>query len=364
MPDSDRATAPLAGPATPTGDPHASVEPAAPSGQPGDDEVLPFQLDRCDIRGRAARLDASLADMLRQHRYPRPVAGLVAEAALLTALIGQTMKLRWRLSLQVRGDGPIRLIATDWYAPKQDGAPAHMRAYAGFDADRLAAADPFAQIGKGYFAVVIDQGAGMTPYQGLTPIAGGSLAACAETYFAQSEQIATRFSLASAEAGAPGEEALWRAGGVMLQHLPPASPFASGEGGTGEDGLLTASDVAEMGDGAEDWTRANMLLDTVETHELLGPHVTPESLLLRLFHEERPRVWPAQEVRFGCTCSAEKVVAALHQYSAKDIASMITPEGVVTADCRFCGAHYSFDPATLGFEAERRDESHGEAPGA
>jgi molecular chaperone Hsp33 len=31
---------------------------------------------------------------------------------------------------------------------------------------------------------------------------------------------------------------------------------------------------------------------------------------------------------------------------------MTTPEGVVTADCQFCGAHYEFDPATLGFEAE------------
>jgi len=360
----DRPTAPLSSPAAPGVAPHGAADPAALSGLPGDDEILPFQLDRSDIRGRAARLDATLADILGKHRYPRPIAGLAAEAALLTALIGQTMKLRWRLSLQVRGDGPIRLIATDWFAPKAEGEPAHMRAYAGFDEERLDLnRDPFDQIGKGYFALIIDQGAGMSPYQGMTPIAGKSLADCAETYFAQSEQIATRFALASAEAGAPGEEALWRAGGVMLQHLPPASPLMGGEGGSGEDGLLTANDVAEMGDGAEDWNRANLLLDTVETHELLGPHVAPESLLLRLFHEERPRVWPAQPVRFGCTCSADKVRAALHQYSAKDIASMTTVEGVVTADCQFCGAHYRFDPATLGFEAERRDESRGDAPG-
>jgi molecular chaperone Hsp33 len=31
---------------------------------------------------------------------------------------------------------------------------------------------------------------------------------------------------------------------------------------------------------------------------------------------------------------------------------MTTPEGEVTADCQFCGAHYIFDPKTLGFEAE------------
>ncbi|MEM1316220.1 MAG: Hsp33 family molecular chaperone HslO [Pseudomonadota bacterium] len=363
MPASDR-SAPFAGPAAPSVDPHASAAPAPLSSQPGDDEILPFQLDRSDIRGRAARLDATLGDILGKHDYPPIIAGLAAEAALITALIGQTLKLRWRLSLQVRGDGPIRLIATDWFAPKAEGEPAHMRAYAGFDAEALdPAKNPFEQIGKGYFAVVIDQGAGMRPYQGMTPIAGGSLAACAETYFAQSEQIATRFALASAEAGAPGEAPSWRAGGVMLQHLPPASPLMPGEGGSGEDGLLTAHDVAEMGENGEDWTRANLLLDTVETHELLGPHVDPSTLLLRLFHEERPRVWPAQPVRFGCTCSAEKVVAALHQYSAKDIASMTTVEGVVTADCQFCGAHYRFDPATLGFEAERpNDLPGGDAP--
>jgi molecular chaperone Hsp33 len=41
------------------------------------------------------------------------------------------------------------------------------------------------------------------------------------------------------------------------------------------------------------------------------------------------------------------------QYSAKDIAHMTTDEGKLTADCQFCGAHYVFDPATLGFEANR-----------
>ena len=120
----------------------------------------------------------------------------MAEAALLTALIGPTIKLRWKLSLQIRGDGPARLIATDYYAPAAEGAPGRIRAYASFDETRLDPdADPFPQIGHGYFAVLIDQGKGTTPYSGLTPIAGGSLADCAQTYFAQSEQLPTRFAL-------------------------------------------------------------------------------------------------------------------------------------------------------------------------
>ncbi|NNL17721.1 MAG: Hsp33 family molecular chaperone HslO, partial [Boseongicola sp.] len=113
-----------------------------------DDTVLPFQLDRTDTRGRIARLDGLLQEALSQHDYPQSIEALVAEATLLTALIGQTIKLRWKLSIQIRGDGPARLIATDYYGPTKDGAPARIRAYASFDKDRLDHdAEPFSQIG-------------------------------------------------------------------------------------------------------------------------------------------------------------------------------------------------------------------------
>jgi len=315
-----------------------------------DDTVLPFQLDRSDIRGRVARLDGVLDNVLAQHAYPPVIEALVAEAVLLTAMIGQTLKLRWRLSLQIRGNGPVRLIATDYFAPPEDGKPARIRAYAGYDHERLdLSAEPFSQIGEGYFAVIIDQGRDMTPYQGMTPIAGGSLAGCAETYFAQSEQLPTRFSVGFARTERPGQSAQWRGGGVMLQHLPKASPHAKGEA-TGEGGLLAAADMLD-GNEAENWNRANILLDTVEDAELIGPSVQPTDLLLRLFHEEAPRVFDAQPLAFGCTCTEAKVRNSLSIYSARDIATMTTDDGKVTADCQFCGAHYELDPATVGFEA-------------
>jgi molecular chaperone Hsp33 len=191
-----------------------------------DDTILPFQLDRAGVRGRVARLDSVLEAILGQHDYPPPVAALVAEATLLTALIGQTIKLRWKLSLQVRGQGPIRLIATDYFAPASAGEPARMRAYAGFDPEGVAgpADRPFGLLGQGVFAILIDQGEGPTPYQGITPVAGASLADCAGTYFAQSEQLPTRFALAMGEAHEPGDRpARWRGGGIMLQHMPKAS---------------------------------------------------------------------------------------------------------------------------------------------
>lgn len=322
-----------------------------------DDTVLPFQLDLSDIRGRVARLDGVLDRILLQHSYPGMVEALVAEAALLTALIGQTIKLRWKLSLQIRGDGPVRIIATDYYAPVKDGEPARIRGWASYDAERLdPAAAGFGQIGKGYFALLLDQGAGTTPYQGITPLSGGSLSACAETYFAQSEQLPTRFALSFGRSRLAGEGERWRAGGVMLQHMPKASPFVASEGGSGEGGLLAAGDMLD-GDEGENWSRANLLLDTVEELELIGPQVAPTDLLVRLFHEEGPRVFDAQAVKFGCSCSPEKVRESLSIYSAKDIAHMTTENGIVTADCQFCGAHYKFDPETLGFEATKSPDA-------
>ena len=59
--------------------------------------------------------------------------------------------------------------------------------------------------------------------------------------------------------------------------------------------LIEAADILQ-GAESEDWSRANILLDTVETLELIGPTVGPTDLLLRLFHEETPRVFDAHRV--------------------------------------------------------------------
>ncbi|GGG79025.1 33 kDa chaperonin [Salipiger pallidus] len=316
-----------------------------------DDSVLPFQLDISDIRGRVARLDGVLDGVLSQHDYPEPIETLVAEMVLLTALIGPTIKLQWKLSLQVQTRGALRMIATDYYAPENEGEPARIRAYASFDRDQVTDAPAFDQLEEGYFAVLIDQGPGNTPYQGISPLAGGSLAASAEGYFAQSEQLPTRFKLNYGKAMNADGSGSWRAGGILVQTMPKASPFVQ-DGGSGENGLLRPEDLVQ-GDEEENWRRVNFHVDTVDELELIGPDLPPTDLLFRLFHEEQPRVYDAQAVRFGCTCSEDKVRQSLSIYSAKDIEKMTTEDGRVTADCQFCGAHYDMDPASVGFEAKR-----------
>jgi len=139
--------------------------------------------------------------------------------------------------------------------------------------------------------------------------------------------------------------------------MPKASPHAVSDG-TGEDGLLRPDDILD-GDEGENWNRANILLDTVDDLELVGPSVQPTELLVRLFHEETPRVFDPQRVEFGCSCSEDRVRESLSIYSARDIGHMTTDDGIVTADCQFCGAHYTLDPATLGFEATNPPEGRG-----
>ena len=262
-----------------------------------DDTVLPFQLDASDIRGRVARM-----------------------------------------------------IATDYYGPTEEGEPARIRAYASYDADRLTDGAPFENIGEGYFAIIIDQGQDMAPYQGISPLVGPTLSASAEAYFAQSEQLPTRFQLSFGQSTEGSGDAHWRAGGVMLQHMPEASPLMAKAPGEGD--ILKPTDLLH-GDKQENWNRVNILLDTVEELELIGPHVPPNDLLTRLFHEELPRVFDPQAVRFGCTCSEDRVRQSLSIYSARDIETMTTDDGRVTADCQFCGAHYDLDPKTVGFDAEQ-----------
>ena len=309
-----------------------------------DDTILPFQLDRTSIRGRVARLDRTIDQIITRHDYPAPVQALVAEAALLTALIGQTIKLRWRLSLQIRGEGPIRLIATDFFAPSEPGKPAQLRAYASFDREAMDDdVPPFEMLDKGLFGIIIDQGPDMQPYQGITPLSGGSLAACASTYFAQSEQLPTKFVLGCALAEQAGQAPSWRAGGIMVQHLARPGEAASTDAEVPDDGLMSADAVLD-GDASENWNRTITLLETTELTEMVGPYVGSDDLLRRLFHEEQPRVYDPQPIEFGCTCSPERLNATLETFSASELEDLVQDDGRVAAECQFCGASYSFDP--------------------
>ena len=318
------------------------------------DGIVSFTLNE-SVRGRFARIDKSLSTILSQHNYPCKVINLIAEAILLTVMIGQAIKLRWKLSIQIRGSDAIKLIAVDYFSPDDASGFAKVRAYAKFDSQSLedSTNSGFDSLGKGLFAVLIDQGEGTEPYQGITPLTGASLAKSAETYFEHSEQLPTTFKIVVGQSQTPEGGLSFQGGGIMLQRLPGVNdsglsneplPLELSIDKTNTNGSFYENEL-------ENWLRVNILLNTVEELELVGPQLTANEVLKRLFHQEALISFETQKLKFGCSCSIEKVSNTLSIYSSKDINSMINAEGNVTADCQFCGEHYVLCPNELGFES-------------
>lgn len=315
----------------------------------GDDHVVPFQVDGLDVRGRAIQVGPLLNSILNRHAYPAPVAKLLAEAIVLTALIGTSLKFSGKLTVQTKGDGPVDLLVADFTAPNA------MRAYARFDDERLAAAvaagetSPEQLLGKGVLAFTIDQGVGMNPYQGIVALDGSSLEDIAGVYFRQSEQLPTRVRLGVAEFFDRDEEGKarqgLRAGGLIAQFLPQSAdrlPVRDLHGGDGDD-----SDYDIDGNGVDDaWDEAVSLLNTVDAGELTDPLVQSERLLYRLFNERGVRIYEPQRVSDRCSCSHEKIKGVLSGFSAEEIEES-TEDGKVSVTCEFCSTTYAYDPAEL-----------------
>src|SRR3974390_1879287 len=179
----------------------------APSAVPVDDAVLPVEVDAFDLRGRLTRRGPALDEILTKHDYPAPVGKLLAEAIVLTTLLGSSLKFDGRFILQTQTDGPVPFLIVDFQSPDR------MRAYARYDARRLKPGqDSGALLGKGHLAMTIDQGQGMSRYQGLVALDGGGLEAAAHEYFLRSEQIPTKVRIAVGEEWRGGEGGKARGG--------------------------------------------------------------------------------------------------------------------------------------------------------
>ena len=312
----------------------------------GDDKVIPFQVEGLDVRGRAVQVGPLLNAILERHEYPPVVARLLAEAVVLTALIGTSLKFSGKLTLQTKSDGPVDLLVADFSAPE------NMRAYARFDEERLAEAtaagttSPEQLLGAGILAFTIDQGVGMQPYQGIVPLDGSTLEDIAGVYFRQSEQLPTRVRLGVAELFDRDEDGKprhgWRAGGLIAQFLPQAPERLRQRDLHGGDGDENSLDVADD----DAWNEAVALIDTVDTDELTDPQVPAEKLLYRLFHEQGVRVYEPQLILDRCNCSRDKIKGVLSGFSAEEIRES-QENDVVSVTCEFCSTTYHYQVEEL-----------------
>ena len=305
-----------------------------------DDIVLPFATVRSRVAGRIVRLGAAADIILSAHDYPESVSELLGEATALTALLGAPLKDGGRLILQTKGDGPVKFLVSHYDTP---GA---LRGYVSFDRDKVAELGKVGRagtaklLGAGRMAMTIDPGGTQSSYQGIVALEGGSLTDAAHAYFRQSEQLPTLIRLAVARhfVGGSGPDAgwHWRAGGLIVQHVPALGGDAKA------DETPEERDARLNGDDDDDWRRVATLAATVEPHELIDPTLSPERLLLRLFHEEGVRVSPSLDVAARCRCSRERIHGFLKGFSEADVAEMREPDGGITVTCEFCSTKYRF----------------------
>lgn len=298
--------------------------PSAPPQVP-DDLVQPYQVENGAARGRLVRLGPAVQTVIDGHQYPEPVAMLLTQAIALSALVAGIFKFDGVFSLQAKGDGPVSLLVADLTS---DGA---LRGFAQFDEDALAALDESWRdgpvphlLGGGYLAFTVDQGQDTESYQGIVDLTGATLADCAHNYFRQSDQFEGVVKLTSGM----DESGHWRAGGLLVQKMPP-------------EGLVLQSGDAADEDFEEAWRRAVILMSSSRDDELLDPALHPHDLLFRLFHEDGVRVFDAAPLEMRCRCSAERVETMLQSFPRTEIETLKVGDDVVVT-CEFCGHDYVY----------------------
>jgi molecular chaperone Hsp33 len=280
------------------------------------DRTLGFTINSRHARGRVARLGPVLDTILSSHAYPPAIERLLAEALVLTALLGALLKdVEGQVTLQAQTEaGIVDLLVCDYRGGE-------LRGYVRHDAARLAEApaDPslFALFGKGYLAITFDQATSGERYQGIVPLDGASLAEAAQSYFAQSEQIPSLVRIAVGR-----DESGCKAGGLLLQHLP--------EGEDGRERLHTRLDHPE-------WEHVAILGSTIAADELLDRVLPIETLVWRLFNEEEEvRLLGGASLTRGCRCDEGHIRNVLAQFPEDERIAMADARGTIGVDCAFC----------------------------
>jgi molecular chaperone Hsp33 len=282
----------------------------------GFDRLLRFSVPDRHARGRAVRLGPVLDTILAAHTYPPAIKHLLAEALVLTALLGGLLKDdEGQITLQAQTEGGIvDLLACDY----RNG---ELRGYVRHDPERLGEVGTNTSLatlfGKGYLAITFDLATSGQRYQGVVPLEGASLSEACELYFAQSEQVPTliRVGIRSDASGCV-------AGGLLVQHLA--------EGEEGRERLHVRMDHPE-------WQHIAALAGSIRHDELIEASLSLETIVWRLFHDEGEIiVAPGCPIVRGCRCSVEHYRALIERFPVEERAEMRNDAGVIEVDCAFC----------------------------
>ncbi|AFF25037.1 TPA: Hsp33 family molecular chaperone HslO [Pasteurella multocida] len=262
------------------------------------------------VRGEWVRLNQTFTDTLNTHQYPKVIQNLLGEMMVATSLLTATLKFEGDITVQVQGDGPLKLALVNGNHQQQIRALARLQADVSDDMS-------LAQlVGKGVLVITIAPTEGER-YQGVIALDKPTITACLEDYFVRSEQLQTQLIIRAGEfEGQPV------AAGMLLQIMPDGSGSP------------------------EDFEHLATLAATVKEEELFG--LTAEELLYRLYHEERVEIFPSQPISFFCGCSQERSGAALLLISDEELDDVLAEHnGTIDMQCECCGTHYFFNKAAI-----------------
>jgi molecular chaperone Hsp33 len=299
-------------------------------------EVVKFIFEGLPVRGMLVRLTDSWLEVLRRRQtvgaHPPEVRVLLGEMTAAGVLMQANIKFNGALVLQIFGDGPVKLAVVEVQSELSFRATATVVGQVPAGARLEAMLNVH---GQGRCAITLDpkdKFPGQQPYQGVVPLHGDrreplqDVSQVLEHYMLQSEQLDTLLVLAADDQVAAG---------LLIQRMP-----LEGEGNLG--GRRNEDDIGLN----EAYQRIATLAATLTREELLT--LKPEQILHRLFWEETLRVFEAQQPRFACTCSRERVQAMLRGLGREESESLIAERGLVEVGCEFCGLQYRFDAIDVG----------------
>lgn len=275
-------------------------------------------------RAQVARLHATWQRIIDGHNYPVQVQRMLGELVAASTLLSASLKFNGSLVLQLKGDGPIRLLVAEC------SSELGIRATAMFDpAYNFAQDATFNTLvnatGQGRFVMILDPRdrlPGQQPYQGIIGLDGNSLSETIENYMQQSEQLQTRLWLESDESAVSG---------LLLQQMP------------GDGGILAVKPQSDPGgsDPAENWMRLVTLSDTLKPGELTTQE--PATIAHRLFWQEAHQTLAVRKPVFHCTCSREKVARMLRSLGEPEVMDALQEQGQIEVNCDYCNTIYRFD---------------------
>ena len=296
-----------------------------------------FLFEGLPVRGILVQLTDVWQEILKRRAenldtgaYPEPVRHLLGEMTAAAVLMQSNIKFNGALVMQIFGDGPLKLAVVE----VQPNLNVRATAKVVGDLDGAQTLSTMVNVkNEGRCAITLDpltKLPGQQPYQGVVPLFDDrrnkldKFSEVLQHYMLQSEQLDTTLVLAADDKTAAG---------LLIQRLP-----IKGEGNLAAKASMADED--EIGRN-EDYNRISILAASLKNEELL--QLDADTILRRLFWEEKLKRLETLAPIFACSCSRDRVSNMIRSLGADEVDSILSERNDVEVDCDFCGQQYRFD---------------------